>query len=72
MQNLKHVHSGCCHIKVRREFRDIISCLGFNIPQLHLLVKLLSPYLRYLRGGKKKGLKKEGICMGILTDMQCT
>lgn len=43
MQNLKHVHSGCCHIKVRREFRDTISCLAFNIPQLHLLIKWLTP-----------------------------
>lgn len=60
-QNLKHVPSGCCHITDRREFRDIISCLAFNLPPLPLLVKLLlpTPHPPQVYKWGKKDLKKE-------------
>lgn len=63
MQNAKHVPSSGCHIKVRREFRGTTSCSAFNLPRLHLSVKLLFPHLRYLRGEKKKTerLRKEDV-----------
>lgn len=71
MQNPKPVHSGCCHIKVRRELRDTTSYLAFNLPWLHLSVKLLFFPFRYLRK-KKKGGEVRCDCTNILIGMQCT
>lgn len=73
MQNPKRVRKGGCHIKAGREFRDTASCLAFNLPWLHLSVKLLFSILTYLR--EKKGQSKKEVrcyCTSILIDMQCT